>query len=752
MRLPVALAMLVATLLAACAESPAPAPQTPEEMAAAVTIVRDEWGVPHVYGPTDESVVFGYMVAQAEDNFWQIEDSIIHALGRSAEVQGEAGVAGDLLNRALEIVPLSLAEWERTDPEIRSLCEAAAAGLNWFLATHPEVQPRLITEFEPWHTIAFSRFAVYQLFVFGRAGIRGEEMAGLATPLQRAAHFAPPDFEAWLADREGSLAAQGEAAAGSNMWAVRPERTDDGHAYLFINPHQPYFGSGQWYEGHVQSDEGLHFSGAGFFGSLLPTIGHNEHLGWSHTVNEPDILDVFLETFDQEGEPLAYRYGDGYRTATAWVEEVTVKTDAGLETREYELTKTHHGPIVGHRDGKALAVKMAMFEEGGQVAQRYAMARAQSFDEFKAAMATLATPMFNTVYADVEGNIWYAYYGAVPRRDPSYDWSQPVDGSDPGTEWQGYHPLDELPQVLNPAAGYVQNCNATPFLATGGDDNPDPAAFPPYMVNEDDNPRSQISRRILESEESFSWEEWQRYAFDTTVLEAETWVPKLRAALDAALDGQGAVANPAQVKKLLPAVERLEAWDRVATIEGPEMTLFVGFREQMISFRVEDPLEALERTLDGLEESWGTWEVAWGELNRVQRRHTSGTEPFSDEVASLPIAGGPGPVGIVYNFYTRPSKDTKRRYGVAGHSFVSVVDFGEPLRARSALVFGQSHDPASPHWFDQATLFSERRFKDAWFERAEVEAHARAAYAPGEAAPGEAGAAAADAPTAAGDG
>ena len=700
-------------------------------MAAAVTIVRDEWGVPHVYGPTDESVVFGWMVAQAEDNFWQVEDSIIQALGRSAEVYGEAGLAGDLLNRALEIVPLSKAEWERTDPEIRSLCEAAAAGLNWFLDTHPEVKPRLIERFEPWHPIAFSRFAVYQLFVFGRAGIRAEEMASMATPVERAASLEVPDFADWLAQRESSLAAQGQAAAGSNMWAVSPERTDDGHAFLFINPHQPYFGPGQWYEGHVQSEEGLHFSGAGFFASLLPTIGHNEHLGWSHTVNAPDILDVYLETFDRDGEPLAYRYGDGYRQATSWVAEVAIETGAGIETREYELKKTHHGPIVGHRDGKALAVKMAMFEEGGQVSQRYAMAKARNLDEFKAAMGTFATPMFNTVYADVEGNIWYAYYGAVPRRDPSYDWSQPVDGADPAAEWQGYHPLEELPQVLNPESGYVQNCNATPFLATGGDDNPDPNAFPPYMVSEDDNPRSQISRRILESEEEFSWEEWQRYAWDTTVIEAETWVPKLRAALDAS-----AGRDPARATKLGPAVELLQAWDRVATIEGPEMTLFVGFREQMISFGVEDPLEALERTIDGLEESWGAWQVAWGELNRVQRRHTSGTEPFSDDAPSLPIAGGPGPVGIVFNFYTRPSEDTRRRYGVAGHSFVSVVDFGEPVRARSALVFGQSHDPASPHWFDQAALFSERRFKDAWFERSAVDAHAQRTYAPGEAVAG----------------
>ncbi len=700
---------------------------TPEEMAAAVTIHRDQWGVPHVVGPTDASVIFGYMVAQAEDNFWQVEDSIIQSLGRSAEINGESALGADLLNRALEIPRLSKEEWQRSSAEIQELTRAAADGLNFYLATSG-TQPRLISEFEPWHFMAFSRFATYQLFVFGRAGIRAAEMAAMAEPIEQAADAAVslPDAD-WFRQVD-ELAQLSESVVGSNTWAVSPERAESGQAMLFINPHQPFFGPGQWYEGHLHSDEGLHFSGAGFFASLIPTIGHNENLGWSHTVNRPDIVDVWTETFDDPANPLAYRYGDGYREATSFSDTIAVRTDHGLESREFRFRKTHHGAIVGERDGKALAVRMAKFEEGGQTAARLAMARAANLDEFKTAMSSLATPMFNTMYADRHGDIYYLYNGAVPRRSTDYDWSEPVDGSDPGAEWQGYHTLDELPQITNPPAGYAQNCNATPFMATANGGNPDPREFPPYMAPEDDNNRSRISRRILEGQERFSWEQWQTVTWDTSVLEAETMVPKLRTAVDE-LGGARAAA-------LRDAVAHLESWDMKSTIESTEMALYFTWRDTMVSSRSEDLVDTFEIALASLEESWGSWKVPWGEINRLQRAHSSGTEPFSDERDSLPIAGGPGtPLGMVFAFYTRPEEGAQRRYGVAGHSFVSVVEFGETPRAESILVFGESSDPSSPNWFDQSRLYAERRYKPAWFRRSEVEENAVRSYHPGASEP-----------------
>lgn len=736
------LALVAAVSMAwACGPSSVEAPQTPEEFAATTTIHRDEWGVPHISGPTDASVVFGWMFAQAEDNFWQIEDSLIQAIGRAAEVRGEEALPGDLLNRALEIPRLSQEEWQRlqeNDPKVAALIQAAADGLDYFMATHPELEVRLLNDVEPWHLLAFSRFAVYQLFMMGRAGIQPEEMATLAEPVSatETARLHP----AGGAVSSGHLAALYERAfadaldpveaaqrvAGSNMWAVRGERTKGGAPLLFINPHQPYFGPGQWIEGHLRSDEGLHFSGAGFFGSFLPTIGHNETVGWSHTVNAPDILDVYEITFDDPEDPLAYRYGDGTRQATTWADRVAVRAQDGSRSEaEYRFRKTHHGPIVGTRDGKALALRMAMFEEGGQSQMRYRMATARDVFELKDAMASLATPMFNTVAADQKGNIWYVYYGAVPRRDEQFDWSRPVDGSDPRTEWNGYHPIDELPQVLNPASGYVQNCNATPFLASGEGDNPDPEAFPAYMAPEDDNARSRISRRILEQDGPFDLDSWARLAFDTRVIEAEVWIPRLAEAVDG--------LPSAEARELAEPLALLEGWDGVSTVDSTAMTLFFAWREAMLVGRMEDLVESFEFAVASLEGVWGSWSVPWGDINRMQRIHTSGIGQtadggFSDARPSVAVPGGPGPVGIVFNFYTRPVEGQKRRYGVAGHSFVAVAEFGEQVDARSLLVFGQNADPASPHYFDQAQMFADGRFKPAWFTSDEVSEHAKRTY------------------------
>jgi len=340
------------------------------QLARSVTIYRDNFGVPHVYGPSDASCVFGFAYAQAEDNFWQIEDSYLRSIGRASEVYGDKTLNDDLLVRALEIPKLSQLEYERSTPRMRQLLEALADGFNFYLDRHPQVKPRLITRFEPWHPLAFARYALYYLFLFEETGIENKQ-------IRDAAH-----------------------EQGSNMWAIAQSKSATGHAMLFINPHQPFFGAGQWYEAHVHSDEGWNMSGASFFGSLFPTIGHNEYLGWSHTVNEPDVLDVYEETFDNPNAPLDYRYGGQYRKAVEWTESIQVKKDSRMAARRFTLRKTHHGPVVGWRNGKGLAVKFARLEEGGQIEEWYEMTRARNLAEFRTAMSRLAVPMFNTIYAD----------------------------------------------------------------------------------------------------------------------------------------------------------------------------------------------------------------------------------------------------------------------------------------------------------------------------------------------------------------
>jgi penicillin amidase len=250
---------------------------------------------------------------------------------------------------------------------------------------------------------------------------------------------------------------------------------------LFINPHLPFFGPGQVYEGHVHSDEGWNFTGYTRFGFPLPYVGHNENGGWVSTDNAADLTDVYMETFDDPARPLAYKYGKGHRMATERVEEIRVKTANGLETRKFTMRKTHHGPILGARDGKLLSIRMAKFEADGWLREWYDMTRATSLAAMKRAMTPLNMLFGNVMYADRQGNTWYLYNGAVPKRDPRFDWTKPVDGSDPATEWQGYHTIDELPQLTNPKTGWMQNCNTTPFLLTS-EGNPDPKQFPKYMV------------------------------------------------------------------------------------------------------------------------------------------------------------------------------------------------------------------------------------------------------------------------------
>jgi acyl-homoserine-lactone acylase len=742
-----------------------------EKLARTVTIYRDTWGVPHVYGPTDASVSFGFVYSQCEDNFWQVEDSYIQALGRASEVYGQESLVADLTNHALEVVKLSQAEYGKLDSGTKKILQAAADGYNYFLEKNPQIKPRLLTRFEPWYPIAFGRFAQYQLFIYRRLGIKNAEtLAAIpeVTPGKEGEKERKRDGEkegrrdsairnpqskiphsAFRIPQSAGESVWNAGVVGSNTWALGPKKSASGHAMLFINPHQPFFGPGQWIEGHVHSDTGWDMSGATFPGSPFPTLGHNDKLGWSHTVNAPDVMDLWEEKFDDAKNPLKYRYGPAHRTATEWVDSIRVKTEDGIVAKSFKFRKTHHGPIVAVREGKPLAVRMAMYTEGGQLQQRYLMTKARDLKEFKEAMARASVPMFNTMYADRDGNIWYCYYGAVPRRDLKYKWSEPLDGSDPGTEWKGYHTLDELPQVLNPSTGWAQNCNATPLLATkeGSADNPTADKFPDYMVAEPDNSRSRISRRLLDEREKFSYEDLAKAAFDNRCIEAERLIPPLVAEwekLNASDPGKAGVTGE--------AVQTLKAWNGRAETNSVAMTIFTLWaytrtlsEAKTMTRNLPYPETAiLEYTMKNLSRNWGTWKVTWGEIARLQRVHTSGKlERFDDEKYSLPVTGGPGEyVGIVFNFYSSfdspIGKGLKKLYGQAGHSFVSVVEFGPKIEARSLLQFGQRHDPQSKHYFDQAELYSKAQFKPAWFALEDIKANLESQYHPGEEPSGKA--------------
>ena len=671
-------------------------PSPSDDLAAHVTIYRDTYGIPHVFGETDASTLFGFAYAQAEDNFWRIEANYIKALGRSAEVEGEDGLVGDKRSRTLEVPRLAQAEYARMPERMRKLLDAFAAGLNAYLADHPEVHPRLLTRFEPWYPLAFIRYNYYQNGFFWSAGLE------------------PGDFEVALDDASLHL-----KDFGSNGWVIGPAKSATGHAMLFINPHLPFFGSGQVYEGHIKSDEGWNFTGYTRFGFPFPYVGHNESLGWVSTDNAADQADLYLETFDDSAHPTAYRYGKGYRQATVWTDTIAVKTEGGIERRVFSFRKTHHGPIMGVRDGKPLALRMAKLDGDGWLEEWFKMTRARRVSELKAAMRPLNMLFGNVMAADADGNTFYLYNGAVPVRDPRFDWSSPVDGTDPATEWKGYHPIADLPQLTNPPTGWMQNCNTTPFLLTSSG-NPDSSKFPRYMVQESDNWRGLVSRRILESTPRFTWDDWVRVAFDNYVIGADSLLPRL-------LRDFG--ADSAGNARLAAAIDTLRRWNRHSDTASVAMTLYDRWTEALDGGAA--PLPALDSALAGLEREWGRWGVPWGEINRLQRIDESADQEFADARSSIPVVGVSGRDGAVFTYYAGPIPGQKRRYGVAGASYVSVVDFGPTVRALAVHTMGASGDPQSPHYFDQAPLYARGEFRPAWFTLEEIKAHAERVYKPG---------------------
>ena len=662
-----------------------------QNLASRVTIYRDTYGIPHVFGETDAATMFGFAYAQAEDNFWRLEDNYIRALGRRTEAEGVSGLTGDRRNRALEIPRLAREEYRRLPKPMRAIVDGYAAGLNAYLADHPDVHPRVLTRIEPWYPLAFIRYNYYQSGFFWGAGYR------------------PSDLETAAGDFPS------RDNLGSNGWVIGPSKSATGHAMLFINPHLSFFGYGQVYEGHVHSQEsGWNFTGYTRLGFPFPYVGHNESLGWVSTDNAADQADLYAEVFE---DSVRYRYGTGYRRSTIWVDTILVKTAAGMERRALTLRNTHHGPIIGTRDGKPLALRMAKLEADGWLEEWYNMTRARSVAELTRAMQPLNMLFGNVMAADAEGNTWYLYNSAVPVRDPRFDFSGVIDGSDPATEWKGFHRIHELPQMLNPRAGWMQNCNTTPFLLTSSG-NPDSSKFPRYMVTEGDNWRGLTSRKILGRAATFTWDDWVRAAFDTRVAAADSLLPGMLSNAVGAGDSARA------------ALEMLGRWDRRSDTASIAMTLFDRWRQAQRPELTDRA--AFDSALAGLVRDWGTWRVPWGEVNRLQRIDESIDQPFSDERPSLAVVGAGGWNGTVFTYYAQQVRGQKRRYGVAGGTYVSVVEFGPTVRRLAVHTMGATGDPTSKHYFDQAALYARGQFRPAWFTLEEIRANLERQYHPGK--------------------
>ncbi len=713
-----------------------------EEYAANVTIKRDRWGIPHIYGKSDADTVFGTLYAQAEDDFNRIEVNYLNAMGRLAEAEGSGEIYRDLRMK-LFIDPEVMQEQYEESPEwLRELMDAFADGLNYYLHTHPEVTPRVITRFEPWMALTFSegsiggdieRVNLDQLQEFyGRGGVAETRTAKLDTEKQN------PASALAMAPRveQNKTIADGEPR-GSNGFAIAPANTANGNALLLINPHTSFFFRSEL---HMVSEEGLNAYGAVTWGQFFVYQGFSDKAGWMHTSSRADAIDYYAETVIERDGELFYQYGDEELELTASTLTLPYREGESLNERQFTVYHSHHGPIIRAEDDKWVSIKL-MQEPVKALTQSYRRTKAEGHQEFYRNMRLHTNSSNNTVYADAQGNIAYYHGNFIPRRDLSFDWNSTLDGSNPATEWQGLHTLEESITLLNPANGWIQNTNNWPFTAAG-ENSPRAEDYPRYMANYVENPRGIHAVRVLQDKTDFTLDSLIEAAYEPSLVAFDPLLPELIALAE----------QPGLAAETRAAIEHLRGWNTQFSLDSTQTTLAIFWGEALMAqarplasaagmdiydFMAAETtdaqrLAALDSAMNTLTAGFGSWQVPWGEVNRYQRNDGAIVQQFDDSKPSLPVAFASARWGSLASFGSRSYPGTNRLYGTSGNSFVAAVEFGERVQAKAVTVGGLSNDPNSVHFDDQAELYTQGRFRDVYYYPEDVDANLSAAYHPGE--------------------
>ena len=696
-----------------------------EAQAQNVTIIRDDWGVPHIYGETDADAVFGMIYAQAEDDFNRIEVNFLNSQGRLAEAEGEDEIWRDLRMK-LFIDPTDMqAQYEASPQWLKDLMDAWASGLNYYLYTHPEVEPRVLTRFEPWMALTFSEGSIGGDIERVNLG-RLEAFYGQPNNARAALDREPSSTTLAMVPSGLSEPDMNEEPTGSNGIAIAPTNTSAGNALLLINPHTSFFFREEL---HMVSEQGLDAYGAVTWGQFFVYQGFNENAGWMHTSSGVDNIDEFVETVIERDGTLYYRYGDEERPVTVRQVTVPYKTDTGMAEREFTVYRTHHGPIVREVDGAWVSVAL-MEEPMNALIQSYMRTKAQNYDEYIEVMRTHTNSSNNTVFADSEGNIAYLHSNFIPVRDTRFNYLQPVDGSDPATDWQGVHTIEETPNSVNPSVGWLQNTNNWPFSAAGPD-SPRREEFPVYVQRSGENARGLHAMRVLEGKTDFTLQSLIDAAFDSYLTGFEELIPALVRAYD-----QTDASNPLKAE-LTDQVNILRDWDLRWSVESIATSLAIFFGEETRRLDAterelpQQQLQALSVASARLEADFGSWRTPWGDINRFQRLTGDIVQPFDDAGPSTPVGFPSGRWGSLASFGARAYPQTKKWYGTSGNSFVAVVEFGDQVRARAVTAGGLDSDPSSPHFNDQAELYATGDLREVYYYRADVEDHMEREYHPG---------------------
>lgn len=699
-----------------------------EAQAAHVEIVRDDFGVPHIYGQTDADAVFGLLYAQCEDDFNRVERNYIWAIGRLAEVEGEEELYSDLRARLFMTQEEAIAYYEESPEWLKELCDAFADGINYYLYTHPEVKPRLLTRFEPWMPMYFSEGSI------------GGDIERISTRKIKALYGDQDSQDLGLMDSDelDDVIDPELEPAGSNGFAISGDLTESGDAMLLINPHTSFYFRG---EVHVVSEEGLNAYGAVTWGQFFVYQGFNEKTGWMHTSTYTDIMDDYIEKVTNSDDGYTYQYGMEQRP----VEEikVTLQYQEGteLKSKKFNMYRTHHGPITHAIDGQWVATNM-MWSPVKALIQSYTRTKLSNHTEFREMMDIRTNSSNNTVYADADGTIAYYHGDFIPKRNEEYDFTKPVDGSNPDTDWKGLHTVDEIITVVNPPNGWIQNCNSTPFTSAA-EYSPKASDYPSYMSINRENFRGVHAIRLLKEAKDLTIDKLIDLAYDPYLPAFELTIPGLVQAVD---------QSKAKDSAILGAAEVLRTWDYAVSKETVGMSIahfylqnylregtfpdglnemekvtYIGSKSPM-----SERMRFLQSSIDHLTDDFGTWDTPWGEISRFQRLDGDIDHQFDDDAPSIPVGMSTARWGALAAYGMRTKQKTKKIYGTRGNSFVAVVEFGDKVRAKTILAGGQSGDPESPHFYDQAQPYADAQFKEVPYYKTDVLKRAEETYQPGK--------------------
>jgi acyl-homoserine-lactone acylase len=681
------------------------------DQAKRVTIYRDQWGIPHIYGKTDADAVFGLLYAQCEDDFARVEMNYIEKLGRMSEVKGEKELAYDLYIKLLIDEKEAKKEYQTSPLWLKKLLNAYADGINYYLLKHPEVKPRLITHFEPWFPLLWTDGSI------------GAISTGDVTEQETALFYGLPAQVA-----SATYQNPDEKLTGSNGFAVGPALSKSGNSLLYINPHVTFYFRP---EVHVESEEGLSVYGAVTWGQFFIYQGFNPYNGWMHTSSEVDVADAYMETTrSREGQMEYLIDGKWIPFKTKWIT---------LGTRKIKTYYNHRGPVLAARNGKWISVR-SYNRARKSLVQSWLRTKTTGFADFKQVMEMRANTSNNTVYADNKGNIAYWHGNYVPRRNPSQDWGIPQDGSTSKNDWRGLHILDEIVHSYNPASAWIQNCNSTAFTVAGPS-SPLRANYPVYMAPDGENFRDRNAVRLFSHTSKLDLSRLIGLGYDRRLMAFEVLIPSLLEAIAGEADFQevanelkkwdynASVTSIAQTiavrwgLKIMPKMTKTKQFGgETDVVQNMENYAKTGSREEM--------RQALRAVMKELESDFGTWRVAWGDLNRFQRISNQEVLQMDDAQPSIPVPFTSSAWGQLPSYTSRSIQGTKKWYGVNGNSFIAAVEFGPKIKAYSLLAGGQNGSPSSPHFFDQGKMYAEGQFKEVYFYKSDVLKHAVSSYHP----------------------